>query len=89
MAVVWGTFWFTDQFFGEKVLFKATTFLEMESHFKFDHFCTKDIGHNKDFITAISNMMGSLADLYTELGGDITAKDIRKQQNFTNKLLVR
>ena len=72
-----------------KILSKATTFLEKESHFKFDHFCTKDIGHNKDFITAVINMMGDLADLYTELGGDIAAKDIKKQQDFTKKLLVR
>ena len=72
-----------------KILSKATTFLEKESHFKFDHFCTKDIGHNKDFITAVSNMMGDLVDLYTELGGDIAAKDIKKQQEFTKKLLVR
>ena len=33
----------------------------------FDLFCTKDIGHNKDFITADSNMMGDLSDLYTDL----------------------
>ena len=71
-----------------KILSKATTLLEKESHFTFDYFCTDDIGHNKDFITAVSNMMGDLADLYTELEGDITAKDISKQQNFTKKLLV-
>ena len=71
-----------------KILSKATTLLEKESHFTFDYFCTDDIGHNKDFITSVSNMMGDLADLYTELEGEITAKDIRKQQNFTKKLLV-
>ena len=71
-----------------KILSKATTFLEKESHFKFDHFCTKDIGHNKDFIIAVSNMMGDLVDLYTELGGDIAAKDIKKHQEFTKKLLL-
>ena len=45
--------------------------------------------HNKEFIGAVSNMMGDLADLYTELGGDMAAKGIRKQQDFTKKLLVR
>jgi len=72
-----------------EILSKATTFLEKESHFKFDHFCTEDIDHNKDFITAVSNMMGDLVDLYTELGGDIAAKDIKKQQDFTRKLLTK
>jgi len=71
------------------ILSKATTFLEKESHFKFDHFCTEDLGHNLDFITAVVNMMGDLANLYTELGGDIAAKDIKKQQDFTKKLLTK
>ena len=72
-----------------ETLSKATTFLEKESHFTFDHFCTNNIGPGKDFITAVSNLMGDLADLYNELEGDIAAKDIRKQQDFTQKLLVR
>merc|ERR1712217_112041 len=51
-----------------EILSKATTFLEKESHFTFEHFCTEDLDHNKDFIGAVSNMMGDLADLYTEQG---------------------
>ena len=72
-----------------ETLSKATTFLEKESHFTFDHFCTNNIGPGKDFITAVSNLMGDLADLYTELEGDYVAVEIRKQENFTRKLLVR
>ena len=34
-------------------------------------------------------MMGDLADLYTAIGGDIAAKDIKKHQDSTKKLLVR
>merc|ERR1712217_503434 len=71
------------------ILSKVTTFLEKESHFTFEHFCTEDMDHNKEFIGAVSNMMGDLADLYTGLGGDIAAEGIRKQQDFTKKLLVR
>ena len=71
------------------ILSKATTFLEKESHFTFEHFCTEDLDHNKEFIGAVSNMMGDLADLYTELGGDMAAKGIRKQQDFTKNLMVR
>jgi len=70
-----------------EILSKATTFLEKESHFTFEHFCTEDLDHNKDFIGAVSNMMGDLADLYTELGGDMAAKGIRKQQDFTKNLM--
>lgn len=70
-----------------EILSIATTFLEKESHFTFEYFCTLDIGHNKDFITAVSSLVGDLADLYTELGGDIAAKGIRKQQGLTEKLL--
>jgi len=71
------------------ILSKATTFLEKESHFTLKHFCSNDVGHGKDFITAVSNLMGDLADLYTELEGDIAAEDIRKQQVFTKKLLTK
>jgi len=70
------------------ILSKATTFLEKESHFTFEHFCTEDMDHNKEFIGAVSNMMGDLAELYTELGGDIAAEGIKKQQDFAKKLLV-
>lgn len=72
-----------------KILSKATIFLEKLSLFKFEDYCTEDIDHNKEFITKVSNMMGDLADLYTELEGDIAAKNIRKQQDFIKKLLVR
>ena len=70
------------------ILSKATTFLEKESHFTFEHFCTEDLDHNKEFIGAVSNVMGDLVELYTELGGDIAVKGIRKQQDFTKKILV-
>ena len=43
--------------------------------------------NNKEFLTAVSNMMSDLADLFADLGGDIAAEEIRKQENFTKKMI--
>lgn len=72
-----------------QILSKVTALLTKESHFKFDHFCTKDKEHNKEFITAVSKMMSDLADLYTDLGGDIAAQELRKQEAFAKKLAAK
>ena len=72
-----------------KIISKATAFLDKESHFKFENFCTKNNKYNKEFLTAVSNMMSDLADLYADLGGDIAAEEIRKQEDFTKKMMVR
>ena len=72
-----------------KILSTATKFLKKESHFKFDHFCTKNKDYNKEFFTAIGNMMSDLAVLYTDLGGEIAAEELRKQEDFTKKVVVR
>ena len=71
------------------IISKATAFLDKESHFNFENFCTKNNKYNKEFLTAVSNMMSDLADLYADLGGDIAAEEIRKQEDFTKKMMVR
>ena len=72
-----------------QILSKVTNFLTKESHFKFDHFCTKDKEYNKEFITAIGKMMADLADLYEALGqSDIAANELRRQEQFTRKVVV-
>lgn len=72
-----------------QILSKVTSFLTKESHFKFDRFCTKDRENNKEFIIAVGNMMSDLADLYTDLGGDIAAEEFRKQEDFAKKLVAK
>ena len=72
-----------------QIVSKVTNFLIQKSHFKFEHFCTKDKEHNTDFITAVGKMMGDLADLYTDLDGETAAKEVRKQENFTKKVVVK
>jgi len=72
-----------------KILSKATSFLAKASHFNFDHFCSKDTEQNKEFITAIGNMMSDLAELYIDLGGDIAAEQIKKKENFAKKIVAK
>ena len=71
-----------------KILSKTTTFLNKESHFKFEYFCTKDREHNKEFLDAVGNMMDDLADLYTDLGEQASARKIRKQKDFIRTIMV-
>ena len=71
-----------------KILSQVTNFLNKESHFKFESFCTKDPEHSKEFITAVGKMLSDLAHLYDDLGGDIAADQIRKQESFTKKIAV-
>ena len=71
------------------ILTKVITFLEKESHFKFENFCTNDKEHNKQFFTGIGNMMGDLRDLYTSLQPSVTpVKVFKKQEDFIKKLIV-
>ena len=72
-----------------QIVYKVTNFLIQRSHFKFEHFCTKDKEHNTDFITAVGKMMGDLAELYTDLDGETAANEVRKQENFTKKVVVK
>merc|ERR1712128_238228 len=60
-----------------QILSKVADFLTKESHFEFDHFCTKDKEHNKGFITAVGKMMIDLADLYADLGGVAASFEFR------------
>jgi hypothetical protein len=72
-----------------QIVSKVTNFLIQKSTFKFEHFCTKDKEHNTDFITAVGKMMGDLADLYTDLDGETAANEVRKQEDFTKKVVVK
>lgn len=71
-----------------QIVSKVTNFLAQESHFKFAHFCTKDKEYNKEFLTAIGKMMSDLADLYTALGGVTAANGLRKQEDFTKRVVT-
>ena len=71
-----------------QILSNVTNFLIKESNLKFEHFRTKDLDYNKEFITAVGNMMSDLADLYADLGGLTTAKELRAHKDFTQKVVV-
>ena len=70
------------------IVSQVTDFLNKESHFKFDHFCTKEKEYNTEFIVDVGRMMSDLADLYTALGGFTAANELRKQEDFTRKIVV-
>jgi len=72
-----------------KILTKVATFLtQLKSSFsKFDQFCTEDKEYNIEVVTAISDVMTDLADLYTDLGGETVADEVRKQGDFTKKIV--
>ena len=69
---------------------KVTDFLEYvkKSLFHFDNLCTKDRNHNIELINALGVLMNDLADLYTSVGGETAANEIRKQGDFTQKVVV-
>ena len=70
---------------------RATNFLAkiQQSFSKFDQFCTRDESYNREFITAIGDMMTDLAGFYRAMGGIDAAQDISKQGDFVRKLEVR
>merc|ERR1711892_597584 len=70
-----------------QIMSKVTKFLAMESHFKFEHFCTKEKEHNMDFIAAVGKMMSDLADLYTDLGGFAAAYQMKLYKDFIQKTM--
>ena len=55
---------------------------------KFDKFCTRDKEYNVEAITAIGEMMTNLADLFAVLGQITDAEEIRKQGDFTKKVVL-
>ena len=59
-----------------------------KSFAKFDQFCTIDKEYNNEAIAAIGEMMTSLAGLFGELGGVKDAEQIRKQGDFTKRVVV-
>jgi hypothetical protein len=68
------------------IVSQVTDFLYKESHFKFDHFCTKERELNTEFITAIGKIMGDLADLYTVMGGFTAAMKSGSKKTSQGKL---
>ena len=73
-----------------KITSAVTTFVTQlnKSFSKLDQFCTSDKEYNIESITAIGEMMTGLADLFGALGGIRDAEQIRKQGDFTNKVVV-
>ena len=73
-----------------KTISGVTSFLTKlnKAFTKFDKFCTSDKEYNVEAITAIGEMMTDLADLFAILGGISDAEEIRKQGDFTNKVVV-
>merc|ERR1711892_27004 len=73
-----------------KIISGVTSFLVKlnKSFTKFDKFCTSDKEYNIEAITAIGEMMTDLADLFAVLGGITDAEEIRKQGDFTKKVVA-
>ena len=73
-----------------KIISGVTTFVTQlnKSFSKFEKFCTSDKEYNIEAITAIGEMMTGLADLFGVLGGLSDAEQIRKQGDFTKKVVV-
>ena len=73
-----------------KVIYGVTSFLAKvnEAFSKFDKYCTSNKEYNIEAIEAIGDMMSSLADLFGVLGGLQDASEIRKQGEFTKKVVV-
>ena len=73
-----------------KVISGVTVFLVQlqETFEKFDQFCTSDREYNIEAISAIGDMVSSLADLFGVLGGIKDGNEIRKQGDFTKKVVV-
>merc|ERR1711892_750888 len=73
-----------------KTISGVTTFLTKlnKAFTKFDKFCTSDKEYNVEAIIAIGEMMTDLADLFAILGGISDAEEIRKQGDFTNKVVA-
>jgi len=72
-----------------KIISGATTFITKlnKSFTKFDKLCSSDKEYNVEAITSIGEMMSGLADLLGALGGISDAEDIRKQQDFTKRVV--
>jgi len=73
-----------------KVISGVTTFITQlnKSFTKLEQFCTSDKEYNIEAITAIGEMMTGLADLFGALGGLSDAEQIRKQGDFTKKVVA-
>ena len=73
-----------------KIISRVTTFLTQlnKSFTKFDQLCSIDKEYNTEAIAAIGEMMTSLSGLFGELGGVKDSEQIRKQGDFTKRVVV-
>ena len=73
-----------------KIISRVTTFLTQlnKSFTKFDQLCSINKEYNTEAIAAIGEMMTSLSGLFGELGGVKDSEQIRKQGDFTKRVLV-
>merc|ERR1712106_1138988 len=73
-----------------KTISGVTSFLVKlnKSFSKFDKFCTSDKEYNIESTKAIGDMMTDLSDLFAILGGIRDAEEIRKQGDFTDKVVA-
>jgi len=72
------------------IITRVTNFLtELNKSFlKLDQFCTSDKEYNIESIAAIGEMMTSLSGLFGELGGVKDAEQIKKQGDFTKRVVA-
>ena len=72
------------------IISRVTTFLTQlhKSFAKFDQLCSSDKEYNIEAFAAIGEMMTSLSGLFGELGGVKDAEQIRKQGDFTKRVVV-
>jgi len=72
------------------IISRVTTFLTQlhKSFAKFDQLCSSDKEYNIEAFAAIGEMMTSLSGLFGELGGVKDAEQIRKQGDFTKRVVA-
>merc|ERR1719431_800955 len=73
-----------------KTVTTVTDFLsKLERDFsRFDQFCSRDKDYSLELISALSDMMDNLAGLYKSLDGHSAAFELRKQGDFTKKMVA-
>jgi len=70
------------------IVYRVTDFLDhvQKSFSKFDHVCSKDKETSTGVLNMIGELMNDLALLYTALGGEAAAAEIRQQGDFVRSV---
>jgi len=70
------------------IVYRVTDFLDhvQKSFSKFDHVCSKDKETSTGVLNMIGELMNDLALLYTALGGETAAAEIRQQGDFVRSV---